>query len=52
MKPKFKQEKTVTIKYVDNQSNHRQFQCTKDMLQQHKQLMSNNPFIKSYEVIL
>jgi hypothetical protein len=45
-------EATATIKYVDSQGNHRQFKSTKQMLQSHKMLMQNNPFIKSFEVQL
>jgi hypothetical protein len=39
------------IEYVDNLNNEHSFKSTKAMLNCHKVLMSNNPYIKSFKVL-
>lgn len=45
-----KQSKDYTICYTDSSGKQSSFHCSKAMLKEHKQKLSNNCFIKSYLV--
>lgn len=45
-----KQSKDYTIQYEDASGKQSSFHCSKAMLEEHKQKLSNNYFIKSFSI--
>lgn len=41
---------THTITWIDQQGNMQQFKSSEKMLQSHRILMNNNPYVKSFKV--